>query len=105
MYKIEFTDKAEEDLYSSLRYIADVLKAPTAAKKILEEIEHRVKILENSPFCCAVVSDEYLRIKGIRSLLVKNYLVFYIVKEEENIISIIRVLYGRRDWMKLLKND
>jgi toxin ParE1/3/4 len=105
MYKIEFTDKAEEDLYSSLRYIADVLKAPTAAKKLLEEIEHKVKILESSPLCCAIVSDEYLRIKEIRSLLVKNYLVFYIVKEEENIVSIIRVLYGRRDWMRLLKND
>ena len=105
MYKIEFTDKAEEDLFSSLSYIANVLKAPTAAKKLLEEIENKVKILESSPFCCALVSDEYLKTKGIRSLLVKNYLVFYIVKEEENIASIIRILYGRRNWMKLLKND
>ncbi len=105
MYKIEFTDKAEEDLYLSLSYIADVLKAPAAADKLLKEIELKVEILKTSPFYCALVSDEYLKTKGIRSLLVKNYLAFYIVKETENIVSIIRIVYGRRDWMKLLKND
>jgi plasmid stabilization system protein ParE len=104
MYTVEFTEPAEADLLDTLKYITDVLKAPSAASRLLINIEEQVKILKTSPFCCALVDDEYLCVKGIRSLLVKNYQVFYIIKEDEKIVSIIRILYARRDWVFLLKN-
>jgi toxin ParE1/3/4 len=105
MYSVSFTEPAEEDLLSSLRYISDVLKAPTAAHQLLLDIEEKVKVLETAPLCCALVDDEYLCTKGIRSLLVRNYQVFYIVNENETAVSIIRILYARRDWSFLLKSD
>jgi toxin ParE1/3/4 len=103
MYKIQFTEPAEEDLISALRYISDVLKAPAAAQKLLTEIEEQLKVLENMPFSCPLVHDEYLAMKGIRFLIVNNYLLFYILKEEEGIVSVIRCLYARRDWARLLE--
>jgi len=36
---------------------------------------------------------------------VLNYLVFYIIREEINTVVIHRFLYGRRDWLTILKND
>ena len=105
MYSVFFTEPAEDDLLSSLRYISDVLKAPSAANQLLLDIEEKVKILETAPLCCALVDDEYLCTKGIRSLLVKNYQIFYVVKENETTVSIIRILYARRDWAFLLKTD
>ena len=104
MYKIQFTEPAEEDLLSLVRYISEVLKSPTAAKNLLLEIEQQITLLELMPFSCSLVLDDYLASKGIRSLLVKNYQVFYTINECENIISIIRVLYARRDWAHLLEN-
>lgn len=103
MYSIHFTEPAEEDLSSTIRYIAEVVKSPSAAKQLLLEIEQQVKILEDMPFCCSLVFDEYLASKGVRSLVVKNYQVFYIIKEHESEVSIIRILYARRDWSYLLR--
>jgi toxin ParE1/3/4 len=105
MFEVCFTVPAEEDLVSILRYISDVLKATSAAKQLLDRIEEQTKILEASPFCYAIVSDDYLASKGIRSLLVKNYLIFFVVDEEKLRVSIIRIVYARRDWAYLIKKD
>jgi plasmid stabilization system protein ParE len=105
MYSVSFTEPAEDDLESCLRYIADVLKAPSAANQLLKDIEEKVKLLETAPLCCALVDDDYLCTKGLRSLLVKNYQIFYIVKESDKSVSIIRILYARRDWAFLLRTD
>ncbi len=104
MYSIQFTESAEEDLLEALHYISDVLKAPVAAKDLFYDLKNQLNILEQMPFSCPLVNDEYLAMKGIRSVIVKNYLVFYIFKEAEGVISIIRFLYARRDWLSLLKD-
>jgi len=104
MYQVQFTEPAEADLLSTLAYISDVLKAPAAAAHLLTEIEEQTQILETSPFCNALVEDSWLNAKGIRSLLIKNYHVLYIVKEQEMVVSIIRILYARRDWSALLRH-
>ncbi|MBU3218345.1 type II toxin-antitoxin system RelE/ParE family toxin [Clostridium estertheticum] len=54
------------------------------------------------PLRNALVFDDRLAYKRIRKFLVDNYIVFYIITEESNIVTIIRILYNKRDWMKLL---
>jgi toxin ParE1/3/4 len=54
------------------------------------------------PLRNALVADERLAYKGIRKIMVDNYIVFYIVTEENKTVTIIRMLYGRRGWMNLL---
>jgi len=105
MYNVQFTEPAEQDLFDSLHYISDVLKAPNAAKNLLNDTEQQLKILETLPFSCPLVHDEYLARKGIRLLMVNNYLIFYVFKESEGIVSIIRFLYARRDWVNVLKDS
>jgi len=105
MFQIFFTDPAETDLISTLQYISQVLKSPDAAKKLFDEIEQKIKILEDMPFCLPLVNDDYLASKNIRSMLVKNYLIFYVIDDIKNIVSIIRILYARRDWLDLLKDN
>jgi toxin ParE1/3/4 len=34
--------------------------------------------------------------------IVENYIVFYVVSEEDDMITIIRISYGRRNWEHLL---
>jgi len=54
MYLINITDMAEEDILNTVKYIADVLKAPTAANNLLNEIEKHEEILENTPYISSV---------------------------------------------------
>ncbi|MDR3338398.1 MAG: hypothetical protein LBT16_14475 [Treponema sp.] len=49
MYSVHITDIAEEDILSTVKYIADVLKAPVSANHLLDEIEKYENILENTP--------------------------------------------------------
>ena len=36
-------------------------------------------------------------------IVVKTHLIFFVIREEIKTVSIMRVLYGRRDWLRILK--
>ena len=105
MYSLSITDVAEEDILNTVKYIADVLKAPMAVNSLLNEIERHEEILENSPNIYPFVPDEYLAEKGIKFTMVKNYVMFYTINENDKIVTVIRFLYGRRDWKNILKSN
>ena len=50
----------------------------------------------------AYCDDTKLRNDGYRKIPVKNYILLYRVDGEENIVYIMRVIYGRRDYSKLI---
>jgi len=103
MYKVNYTTPAEEDLISILEYISTILKAPSAAEKLLNEIEKHTGKIEENPFIFPLEKDEYLINIGIRHILIKNYFLFYTIEEDKNTVSIIRIIYARRDWINILK--
>jgi toxin ParE1/3/4 len=102
MYRVSFTPLAEQDLTDSLRYISEVLKAPAAAHKLLDDFDAELARLETQPLSCPLVHDDYLAASGIRALCVGNYLAFYRVHEEEGRVVVLRFMYARRDWEGLL---
>ena len=38
-------------------------------------------------------------------IVVETQNVFYAIREKENAVSVMRVLHGRRDWVRILKTD
>jgi plasmid stabilization system protein ParE len=105
MYTIKITRIAEEDLLEIIQYISEKLKSPIAASSLLDLIEQKIIILEDSPFSCKLIDDDYFRKKEIRFLQVKNYLIFFKINKDMKEISIIRILYARRDWVNILKES
>ena len=105
MYTIKITRVAEEDLLEIVRYISEKLKSPIAAIDLMDLIEQKTKILVESPLSCKLISDEYFQQKGIRFLQVKNYMIFFRIHDDRKEISIIRILYARRDWIYILKDN
>jgi len=101
-YSLCITDIAEEDISASITYIADVLKNPVAANNLLDEVERHEKILEETPNIYPLVRDEYLAGKGLRYTMIKNYLLFYVVDENDKTVTVIRFLHGRRNWKSIL---
>jgi toxin ParE1/3/4 len=102
MYEVHWTSLAKEDLVSVIAYISDVLKAPVAAENLLDDIERETAVLAENPYLFSLSHDEYIAHRGIRHLMVKNYFLFYTVKEDVKTITIIRMMYARRDWIQLL---
>ena len=102
MYFLNITDIAEQDILSAIKYISDVLKSPIAANNLLDEIEKYEGILESTPCIYPFVPDEYLAEKRIKFVIVKNYILFYVIDEDKKIVNVIRFLYSRRDWKNIL---
>ena len=48
-----------------------------AANNLLDEIEKYESILATTPNMFSFVPDEYLKTKGIKYVMVKNYMMFY----------------------------
>jgi len=103
MYSLNITNIAEEDILSAINYITNVLNAPMAANNLLDEIEKYEETLEKSPNIYPFVSDEYLAEKGLKFVMIENYIMFYTIDEDEKMVNVIRFLYGRRNWKNILK--
>jgi toxin ParE1/3/4 len=101
-YSIEIAEPAENDLSEIAWYIAKELLEPGTAKRTIDKIGAVIITLEEMPLRYAVAVDEKLAAQGIRKIIIDNYIVFYIVEEERKTVTIIRILYGRRDWLSLL---
>ncbi|HBQ28284.1 plasmid stabilization protein [Peptococcaceae bacterium SCADC1_2_3] len=101
-YKVLMTEPAADDLQETARYISKELREPAVALKLVEKIKETVMSLADMPARHALVADERLTVQGIRKLTVENYIVFYVVSEEDMAVTVVRILCGRRDWINLL---
>ena len=52
-----------------------------------------------------VQSEPVLKSWGIGFVRVKNYLAFHTISKENRAVYIVRFLYGKRDWVSVLKQD
>jgi toxin ParE1/3/4 len=103
VYRIDITEFAEQDISKAVRYIAADLQTQTAADNLLSDVADAINSLEEMPLRHVLADDETLAECGIRFFSVHNYLVFYAVREERKTVVIERFLYGRRDWVAILK--
>lgn len=101
MFEIRYLPLARKDLTDATTYISDHLKAPKAAMDLLDALDKSISRLEQFPYSCKVyqpikvLEDEY------RLLPVKNYAVFYVVKEQ--IVEIHRIIYAKMNLIKVIK--
>ena len=103
-YHIHITKAAERDIERAADYIEYTLKNPKAADELLDEADMAVNSLAQMPERYALADDKVLAAWGIRSIQVKNYLAFYVIAKDTRTVHIIRFLYGKRDWISLLRN-
>lgn len=101
--KIIYTNTARHDLREIYEYIAYTLLEPDTAKAISENVMREIRSLENLPERNPLYRDEPWHSQGVRFLRVKNYLVFYTVNPDTDIVSIVRIMYGGRDISRQLK--
>ncbi len=101
-YRVKIVPKAEEDLDDIFYYIAIELNNTSAAEKIINKFSDQIIRLQVFPFSGSLLEDDLLKDKGYRKLIIDNYIVFYIVSEEDQQVVIMRVLYGRKKYQDFI---
>lgn len=97
-YKVKIYPAAKQDLLDIVDHLNTL--SPDAALRYYDLLTEEIAGLSYMPERCPRPKDLALAAKGYRCLLVKNYLVFYVV--DRDTVQIRRVLYGRRDYSSLL---
>jgi plasmid stabilization system protein ParE len=97
-YNIKIFAEAENDLDDIVDYLSTF--AEQTALKYYDLIIEAIGTLSTMPERNPLARDTQLRLRGYRMLLVKNYIVFYIVKGDT--VEIRRILYARRQYERLL---
>ena len=102
-YQIIVTPDAEADLSELRDYIANVLRSPETARSYLHHLRKEIGSLSEMPARIKAVDEEPWHSRGIRKLIVKNFLVYFRIVEEEKMIYILNVIYARRDQLRVLQ--
>ncbi len=99
-YNIEYSMESKQDLIDIKRYIKYNLQEPNTAQKLITKIKKEIDSLKDNPEMYSIIDDDIIKRFKIRKLVVDNYIVFYRINDEN--IQIVRVMYGRRNWITLL---
>ena len=99
-YNIEYSKESKQDLIGIKQYIKYNLQEPEIAQKLITKIRTQIDSLKYSPEIYAIIDDDIIKKLEIRKLIVDNYIVFFRIKNDS--IEIVRIMYGRRNWINLL---
>ena len=102
LYEIIITPDAADDLSGLRSYIADALLAPDTARAYLDMLYMEMKNLSTLPKRSKYIDDEPWHSRGIRKIIVKNFVIYYRVEEFTMRVYILNVIYARRDQLRML---
>lgn len=102
MYELEFLPIAQQDMSDIAKYINKVLCNPIAAMNTIRRMVAAAEDLQVQPYSCPVYYPPRTLPFEYRKLTVGNYIMFYRVTEQEERITIVRVIYAKRDYSSLL---
>jgi len=103
IYEIRYTDIAKEDILSIIRYIRVDLLDPIAAANQYHSIQSAIDKLDEFPHRHRLYEKQPWKKRGLRIMPVDNYLVCYIPYDDIGILRVVRVVYGRRNLDRILK--
>ena len=90
----------QKDLLEIKSYIAVDLENPKAAMEAVKRITKKIRLLNDNPLMGAALASISGANSDERFLVCGSYMVFYRITREN--IFIDRVLYGRRDYLRVL---
>lgn len=99
-YKVQFSELAINDMDEIWEYIAYVLKDKVAANNTISGILDKTDLLAEQPEIGTQLFFDNNLFSGYRYVIYNNYLAFYRISS--NTVFVDRVIYGKRDYMKIL---
>jgi len=92
-----------QDFDEILRCISVDLANPIAVQNLGKKVFEKIDVVRAFPDSGAPIDNEFLSDKTVRKLLVDNYIIYYKAHYDEKIISIVRIVYGKRNLDEILR--
>lgn len=103
-YGYVLTETAVADINETFDYISGNLSNSDAASHFADELENKIDEICRISRTGKKVENEYLKRDDIRRFLVSSYIVYYIIDEKACNIVILRLVYGRQNQDRILRN-
>lgn len=102
-YIVEISETAKQDLENVIKYLRYSLAEDIIADKYKILFKKELKNLENIAGSMPILSEELTGYKNIRKINIRNYIVFYILDDENSKALVLRIGHAFMDWEKYLK--
>jgi len=102
-HRVKLTERAKQDLRDIYEYVAFTLLEPGVAKNLKNRIVDGLMSLREMPCRYPVYQEEPWKGRGLRRINIGNYSGFYFVTEDA--VQVIRIVYGGRDIITILKDS
>lgn len=99
-FKLRYSPLFHHDLDKIIDYLLLELKNEIATQKLINDVQVAIKKCLSNPLDTASYHSINTRQHPYRRILVGDYLIYYVVID--NIMTIRRILYGRRDLDRIL---
>lgn len=100
-YKLTFLPLFEDDLLEITNYITNTLQNPSAAHRLVDDVELAIIKRLEMPLSYAPYQSSKLRKHPYYRIIVRNFSVFYVVIDDT--MEVRRLLYSKRNIDELLK--
>lgn len=102
MYEILRTDKANDQLYSIIQYIAEDSGSVDIALNYLDKMEAEIGKLRTTPNMGSYPRYSTLKRQGYRVLIVQRHLVFYKVDDGGQQVIVYAIVDSRQQYLNLI---
>lgn len=103
-YEVFTTQQAEKDILDIYDYIANELMSKQSALNLINRLEESIMSLDEMPERHGRYIKEPWKSLNLRVMPVDNYLVFYIPDIQGKTVTVIRIMYKRRNIDEQLKD-
>ena len=103
-YEVKITRQALAQMKEITYYISCELCAPEAANILADKIEKAMLTLSELPQKYALLDEEPWRTEGVRKMIVKNFVIYFWIDEENDKVQVMAIIYNKRDQIKQLQN-
>lgn len=104
-YIVKVSKTAEQDLENILKYLKHNLTEDIIADKYKLLFKQKLKNLEDIAGSMPILNEELTGYNNIRKVNVRNYVIFYVVDEENSKALVLRIGHTFMNWEKYLKDE
>ena len=97
-YTIKMFPQAYRDIDKIYEQALLVSNYADNAIALAEKLEKAILSLEEQPYRRAKRKYEFYAFKGYRQLIVENYIIIYEVFENEKVVAVVTVKYGKSEF-------
>jgi plasmid stabilization system protein ParE len=99
-YKVKLAKVVKKEIRDIFDYIKKDLQEPETAKGIMREIDNTIIGFKSMPGRWSLNPDEVLARRGYHRALAKNYVILFLIDEQNKIVSVAHVFHGTQNYAR-----